>query len=413
MTQTILSPPSLNGSIHLPSSKSISNRALILNALAGGSVDDGRLQRLADCDDTLVMTKALRFDTQRIDIGAAGTSMRFLTAFLAGKEGQWELTGSERMQQRPIRLLVDALNALGASITYTQKEGYPPLSIQGKQLKGGSIHIEGGISSQYLSALMMAAPCMQEGLTLHIEGELISKPYFHMTLELMRQWGVEADWDGKRVHLPNAAYRTLDFEVEADWSAASYWYEMLSLAESGKVELHGLRPNSLQGDARVAEWFEALGVHTAFNGEGVTLTQIPTLAQHFEADFTDQPDLAQTVAVTCALKGIPFELSGLQSLRIKETDRLHALEVEAAKLGFVFRTTNDSVLTWNGETCTMNAAPIDTYDDHRMAMAFAPVAVAYGIVKINHPEVVSKSYPGFWRDVQSVGFHLDNDLPQQ
>lgn len=405
MIYTVQAGRSLNGSIQLPASKSISNRALILNAMAGSTIADS-LQNLAECDDTMVMTKALLFESNKIDIGAAGTSMRFLTAFLAGREGDWLLTGSERMQNRPIRLLVDALNQLGADITYLEKDGFPPLKIQGHQLKGGSISIDGGISSQYLSALMMAAPTMLEGLTLTIEGELISKPYFQMTLEMMRLWGVESSWDGTTVVIEPQTYKQKNFIIESDWSGASYWYEMLSLAEEGEVFLKGLFRDSLQGDSRVAEWFEDLGIHTEFETEGVRLTKTSVKVTHFEADFTDQPDLAQTFAMTCALNAIPFRLTGLQSLKIKETDRLKALVDESAKLGFVFVTSQDSILEWTGETCTMYAIPIETYDDHRMAMAFAPAALAYGIILIKNPEVVSKSYPNFWNDLKVAQFHI-------
>lgn len=405
MTYTVQAGRSLNGEIQLPASKSISNRALILNAMTGLPKGDF-LQNLADCDDTMVMNKALAFDSNKIDIGAAGTSMRFLTAFLAGLDGEWEITGSERMQNRPIRLLVDALNSLGADITYLEKEGFPPLKIFGKKLKGGAIRIDGGISSQYLSALMMAAPAMENGLTLTIEGALISKPYFQMTLEMMRLWGVDSTWDGTTVVIKPQTYKQISFTVESDWSGASYWYEMLSLAEEGSVFLKGLFKDSLQGDAKVAEWFEKLGVHTEYLTDGVRLTKTDVSLKKFEADLTDQPDLAQTLAMTCALNALPFRLTGLQSLKIKETDRLKALVDESAKLGFVLVASEDSILEWTGEICTMFAVPIETYEDHRMAMAFAPAALAYGIILIKDPEVVSKSYPNFWNDLKSAQFHI-------
>jgi 3-phosphoshikimate 1-carboxyvinyltransferase len=348
----------------------------------------------------------LTFDSNKIDIGAAGTSMRFLTAFLAGMEGEWEITGSERMQNRPIRLLVDALNSLGADITYLEQEGFPPLKIRGKKLRGGSISIDGGISSQYLSALMMAAPAMENGLTLTIEGTLISKPYFLMTLDMMRLWGADSTWDGTTFVIKPQPYVQIPFTVESDWSGASYWYEMLSLAEEGSVFLKGLYRESLQGDSKVAEWFEKLGVHTEYLMDGVRLTKTDVSLKKFEADLSDQPDLAQTLAMTCALNALPFRLTGLQSLKIKETDRLKALVDESAKLGFVFVASEDSILEWTGEICTMFAVPIETYEDHRMAMAFAPAALAYGIILIKDPEVVSKSYPNFWNDLRSAQFHI-------
>jgi 3-phosphoshikimate 1-carboxyvinyltransferase len=410
MQYTILAPPVVRGEINLPASKSISNRALVLNALAGGLPFDSShsmIENLADCDDTLVMTKALEFGSNQIDIGAAGTSMRFLTAFLAGREGLWEITGSQRMKNRPIRILVDALQSLGADIEYLENDGFPPLKIHGKKLTGGSIDMDGSMSSQYLSAMMMVAPAMRQGLTLNIKGELISKPYIRMTLEMMHQWGIEAEWSDTAIVIRPQNYRAIPFVVESDWSGASYWYQMLSLAEGGEILLKGLFSNSLQGDARVADWFEDLGIRSEYLPEGVRLTKTAQVAERFDADFTNQPDLAQTFAVTCALKGIPFRLTGLQSLRIKETDRISALIKEGAKLGFVFRDSNDSILEWTGESCAMLATAIDTYDDHRMAMAFAPAAVALGIMRINDPQVVSKSYPGFWEDLKSCGFQID------
>jgi 3-phosphoshikimate 1-carboxyvinyltransferase len=408
MHYDVLAPTTICGEIKLPASKSISNRALILHALANTKYAGEKegLENLAQCDDTMVMTKALTFASPAIDIGAAGTSMRFLTALLATLDGQWEITGSERMKNRPIRLLVDALNSLGATISYLEKEGYPPLRIEGKKLKGGSIEIDGGISSQYLSALLMVAPVMEKGLTLHIRGELISRPYIQMTINMMHQWGVEVEWTNQHLFIKPQTYQSIPFTVESDWSGASYWYQILSLAEKGALLLKGLFSHSLQGDARVAEWFHEIGVSTEYVPEGVRLTKNDHSIELFEADFTDQPDLAQTFAVTCALKGIHFKLTGLQSLKIKETDRITALITEAAKLGYVFHDSEDSILEWTGETCSMFASPIDTYEDHRMAMAFAPVAVALGIVRINNPEVVSKSYPSFWNDLKSCGFDI-------
>lgn len=358
MSYTLLAPPHQTGDIQLPASKSISNRALILDALASArskSPSPNNLHNLADCDDTLVMSKALASNSHLIDIGAAGTSMRFLTAYLSGKEGLWTITGSERMKNRPIKLLVEALESIGAEIKYLENAGFPPLQIRGKKLKGGTIEVDGGMSSQYLSALMMAAPLMEDGLVLNIKGKLISKPYFRMTLAMMKQWGVDATWDYQRVEIKPQQYHPISYTIESDWSAASYWYEILSLANEGEFFLQGLCKDSLQGDLRISEWFEGLGVHSSFEANGVRLSKIPVTVERFDADLTDQPDLAQTLAVTCILKGIPFRMEGLQSLKIKETDRLKALIDESAKLGFVLESHHDSVLEWNGETCRMMA----------------------------------------------------------
>ncbi|MDD4921327.1 MAG: 3-phosphoshikimate 1-carboxyvinyltransferase [Bacteroidales bacterium] len=405
MSYLIKAPNILDGSIKLPASKSISNRALILNGLAR---KNSAVKNLANCDDTNVMVKALNFESDKIDIGAAGTAMRFLTAFLAGREGTWEITGSERMKNRPIRILVDALKNLGAEIEYMQKEGFPPLKIHGKNLQGGEIDIDGGISSQYISALMMLAPTMQNGMRLNIQGELISKPYVRMTLEMMRQFGVHSEWTDSHIDIRPQIYQSINYQVESDWSGASYWYQMLCLAKDGSILLKGLFSESLQGDARVAEWFEELGIHTTYLAEGVKLTKTAQHLPIFKADFTNQPDLAQTFAVTCALKGIHFRLSGLQSLKIKETDRIQALINEGRKIGFLFTEKESSILEWSGENCPSDADPcIDTYEDHRMAMAFAPAALVMDSIRINHPEVVSKSYPGYWGDLKSCGFIIE------
>lgn len=405
MQYLIKAPNQLKGAVALPASKSISNRALIINSLTENALP---IENLADCDDTNVMIKALSFDSDCIDIGAAGTAMRFLTAFLTDRKGVWQITGSQRMRNRPIKVLVEALRALGAEVEYLEKEGFPPLKIYGKKLKGGVIDIDGGISSQYLSALLMMAPVMEQGLQLNIRGTLISKPYMRMTLEVMRCYGVQAQWMENTVDIRPQNYRPTAFRVESDWSGASYWYQMLSLVSSGELLLKGLFSESLQGDSRVAEWFEVLGVHTEYVEEGARLTKIQQKAQTFEADFTDQPDLAQTLAMTCFLKNIPFRLTGVQSLKIKETDRIAALIAEGRKFGAVFTEKDGCILEWSGELCSFDPNPfVDTYEDHRMAMAFAPVALVHGSVQINHPEVVSKSYPTFWDDLKSFGFTVE------
>lgn len=411
MYYIIKAPNVLEGSIQLPASKSISNRALILNSLAGKT---GGLENLADCDDTNVLIKALNTESNRFDIGAAGTAMRFLTAFLACREGLGEITGSQRMKNRPIRVLVDALNILGARIDYLEKEGYPPLRIHGKKLEGGSINIDGSISSQYLSALLMVAPTMDKGLQLNIQGDLISKPYVRMTLEMMHQYGIQSEWTAQQIRIHPQIYQAVNYLVESDWSASSYWYQMLSLAKEGQLYLKGLFSESLQGDARVASWFEKLGIQTRYQETGVTLTKTQSVTDFFEADFTDQPDLAQTFAVTCAIKGIPFRLSGLQSLKIKETDRMKALISEGRKIGFKFEEKTENTLEWKGERSSIDLETgIDTYEDHRMAMAFTPACLGLDRIRINEPQVVSKSYPTYWEDLKSCGFTIKTSLEAQ
>lgn len=390
---------SLNLRIELPASKSISNRALILDAL---SYSPYEIENLADCDDTRVLVQALDSNDTTFDIGAAGTSMRFLTAFLSKTVGEWVITGSERMKQRPIKLLVDALNTLGAKIEYMEKEGFPPLKISGSALMGGKIHLNGGISSQYISALMMVAPLMQNGLKIILEGEVISVPYIRMTLEMMQEYGVEVEFADNVISIPSQEYTPVTFKVESDWSAASYWFEILSLVGSGGVYLIGLQQDSYQGDSKVAELFEQLGVKTDYLTDGALLTPNGQQTDRFEYDFSDQPDLAQTFAVTCCLKAIPFEFRGLQTLKIKETNRVAALINELRKLGFVLFEPEEGMLAWEGEKCEVpDAISIATYEDHRMAMAFAPAAIITPLI-IEHPQVVSKSYPSFWTDFDKL-----------
>lgn len=400
-------PASLSGTIMLPASKSISNRALILNVLSGGKQAVGNL---ADCDDTNVLVKALSSENKLIDIGAAGTSMRFLTAYLCLKEGIWELTGTERMKNRPIHVLVGALRHLGATIDYLEKDGYPPLRIHGGSLQGGSIELDGSISSQYLSALMMVGPCMQQGLKLTIKDTLISEPYARMTLEMMAQYGVKATWKNDTITIAHQPYQAIPFTVESDWSAASYWYEMLCLAGKGSLFLSGLQENSLQGDSKVADYFAELGITTLFEPDGVRLQASPLQVARFEADLSEQPDLAQTLVMTCALKNIPFTITGLRTLRIKETDRIAALVNEGRKLGYCFNVLPEIGLSWSGERCESQAEPIiDTYEDHRMAMSFAPAALIFPSLRIREPQVVSKSYPGFWNDLNAAGFSIKQE----
>ncbi len=387
--------------ITLPASKSISNRALIINAL---SYSPYEIENLSDCDDTNVMIKALDSNNTTFDIGAAGTAMRFLTAFLSKTVGEWVITGSKRMKERPIKLLVDALNSLGARIKYLENEGFPPLRIYGSALTGGEIRLNGGVSSQYISALMMIAPYMQKGLKIILEGNVISVPYILMTLNMMRDFGVKASFENNIIEIKPQSYQPVKYRVESDWSAASYWYEILAIAGEGRIFLKGLYQHSYQGDSKVAELFEQLGVQTEYQRDGVLLSTNNRDCSCFEYDFVNQPDLAQTFAVTCCLKNIPFHFRGVQSLKIKETNRVAALITELNKFGYVLHEPADGELAWEGQTIPTNASEtpsIKTYDDHRMAMAFAPAAFIRPIV-IENPEVVSKSYPGFWMDLEKI-----------
>lgn len=390
--------------IKLPSSKSISNRALILNGISKSPYE---IDNLSDCDDTKVMIKAFKDKNHLIDVGAAGTSMRFLTAYLSQLPGEWSITGSKRMQERPIKLLVDALNSLGANIKYAANIGFPPLQIEGRTLNGGEIYLSGGTSSQFVSALLMVAPYMTKGLTIHLEGDVISIPYIKLTLGMMAQYGVRTNWVNNTIKIHPETYKPIPYKVESDWSGASYWYEIAALSKDAKVELLGLFKDSMQGDSKVAELFLDLGIDTEYTDKGVVLTKSNRLTKKFFHNFVNEPDLAQTFAVTCCMLDIPFLFTGLQSLKIKETDRILALKNELCKLGYVLHDSNDSILEWDGERCEPEENPvIKTYEDHRMAMAFAPAALKVKNILIEEPMVVTKSYPNYWKDLEIAGFNV-------
>lgn len=403
MRYQLTAPSEVKATIQLPASKSISNRVLIIHALSGGKES---LRNLSDCDDTQVMIKALTGNKEPIDILAAGTAMRFLTAYLSATPGTHTLTGTQRMQQRPIQILVNALRELGAQIEYAGNEGFPPLHICGTELTGDEITLKGNVSSQYISALLMIGPALKHGLQLHLTGEIISRPYINLTLQLMKDFGAVAAWiSDNSIQVEPRPYRSIPFTVESDWSAASYWYQIAALTPEAEIELTGLFRNSYQGDSRGAQLFTKLGVETQYTDHGVRLTKKGALPARLDEDLVDIPDLAQTFVVTCALLDIPFRFTGLQTLKIKETDRIAALKAELAKLGYVLRDENDSILSWDGERCKPQEVPIiKTYEDHRMAMAFAPAAIRYPQLQIVEPQVVSKSYPAYWEDLQKAGF---------
>jgi len=399
----------LKGEITLPSSKSISNRILIINSL---SYSPYEIDNLSDSDDTKVMEAVLNANTNYFDIGHAGTAMRFLTAFLSKIAGEWILTGSERMKQRPIGILVDALRELGASIEYTENEGFPPLKILGTSLKGGVLELDGSVSSQYISALLMIAPTIPGGLTLKLLNQVTSKPYIELTLNLMKQFGVHHSWKGNEIRIDEQTYNPVKFSVEADWSGASYWYAMAALSDQCDLLLKGLRLKSLQGDAAQSVWFENyFGVESTQEGNDVRLTkkEVPEL-NLLELDFIENPDIAQTFAVLAVCQKIPFHFKGLTTLKIKETDRIQALQTELSKFGAVLTEPAEGELAWNGtfdQTLVNQPAVIETYHDHRMALAFAPAAMVYPEIIINDPDVITKSYPAYWEDLKQVGFRIE------
>lgn len=413
MSYKISAPDLLRTSIALPASKSISNRALIIHALSGSDI---RPENLSDCDDTAVIINALRDMPEAIDVKSGGTAMRFMTAYLSVRPGEHVITGTKRMRHRPIHPLVDALRYLGAEVSYAGEEGFPPLRICGKALDGGHLEIPGNVSSQYISALLMIGPVLKDGLDIQLTGKIISRPYIDLTICIMKAFGADAEWTGfDTITVRPKPYIHRPYRIESDWSAASYWYEMMALTadDDARIVLQGLEDGSRQGDSVARYLFSLLGVKTAFAPATQTEPSTVTLTRHrrsvprVDFDFTNCPDLTQTFTVVCAVLGIPFHFTGLASLKIKETDRIEALKRELLKLGYVIKDQNGSELLWDGEQCEPTLEPIDTYEDHRMAMAFAPVAIACPGIRINHPEVVSKSYPHYWDDLQKAGFCID------
>ena len=408
MNYRIIAPRRIEGEIDLPASKSISNRVLLLNALCA---TPGRLSNLAQCDDTDAVLSALaQPDASEVNIGAAGTAMRFLTAYFATREGrEVVIDGTERMRQRPIGVLVDALRQLGADIEYVEAEGYPPLKITGTRLHGGALTVSGSVSSQYITAILLIAPVIG-GITLTIEGEIMSRPYIDMTLALMARYGVKAEWRENVIHVPAGEYTALDFTVEADWSAASYWWAMQAIVPQSRVSLTGLEPQSLQGDSRIAELMSQMGVTGNWCGRYLDLRSnggVGCCCSTF-ADLSGTPDIAQTLVVMLCLMGRPFRITGLRTLRIKETDRLEALRTELRKLGYVVKVEGDDAISWHFETTAAEASPhICTYHDHRMAMAFAPAAIRFPGLIIDDAQVVSKSYPLFWEHLRQAGFKIE------
>lgn len=408
MNYRIIAPRRIEGEIDLPASKSISNRVLLLNALCA---TPGRLSNLAQCDDTDAVLSALaQPDASEVNIGAAGTAMRFLTAYFATREGrEVVIDGTERMRQRPIGVLVDALRQLGADIEYVEAEGYPPLKITGTRLHGGALTVSGSVSSQYITAILLIAPVIG-GITLTIEGEIMSRPYIDMTLALMARYGVKAEWRENVIHVPAGEYTALDFMVEADWSAASYWWAMQAIVPQSRITLKGLEPQSLQGDSRIAELMSQMGVTGNWCGRYLDLRSnggVGCCCSTF-ADLSGTPDIAQTLVVMLCLMGRPFRITGLRTLRIKETDRLEALRTELRKLGYVVKVEGDDAISWHFETTAAEASPhICTYHDHRMAMAFAPAAIRFPGLIIDDAQVVSKSYPLFWEHLRQAGFKIE------
>lgn len=407
MNLQLTAPLRANASIALPTSKSISNRALLITALCGG---EPQVMHPALCDDTEVMIDALsQHEGGDINVGAAGTAMRFLTAYFATRDGVTAtLDGVERMHHRPIGVLVDALRSLGAHIDYLGKEGFPPLLIHGTQMHGGDVEMAGGVSSQFISAVMMILPAIGGG-SIRLTGDIVSVPYIHMTAAVMRDMGADVKITGNTIAVGNG-YEDNDYLVEADWSAAAPWYALAALLPESSLKLEGLNADSIQGDAQLVELGRRLGILTRFDADGATLD-----ASHFIgcccscfADMAATPDLVPSWAVLMCLLERSFRMTGVRTLRLKESDRIEALRQELLKLGYVLKIEGEDAISWYGERVVVDQEPpvIDTHGDHRLAMAFAPAAVRFPGIMITDAEVVSKSYPSYWRHLEQAGFGL-------
>ncbi|MFZ2907389.1 MAG: 3-phosphoshikimate 1-carboxyvinyltransferase [Cyclobacteriaceae bacterium] len=397
---TLYKKSTLHGTVkYLPASKSISNRALIMQALAGGTA---QLLNLSDANDTYLMKKLIASPDHELDVEDAGTTMRFLAAYCAVTGKKKIITGTERMRQRPIGILVDSLRKLGADIDYLEKDGFPPIATKGfnGQLTS-ELSIRGDVSSQYISALMMVGPTLPQGLTLKLEGNVSSRPYIEMTATLMHQFGAGCQVLEREIIIPARSYKPTSVTIESDWSAASYWYAFTALAEEAEIELPNMTLKSLQGDRVILDIMEKLGVQSTSKGNCLILTKKNHQAE-LVWDFTHCPDLAQTVAVVCAAKGIKGAFTGLESLRIKETDRIKALQQELQKTGASFQEDGGKWMLTPAKQLVMNKPFFNTYLDHRMAMAFAPLATL-GDITIEDPAVTRKSYPTFWEDVEGLG----------
>ncbi len=390
--------------IRVPASKSESNRALIIRAIAGR----GEVKNLSIARDTQTMERLLKSRDHTLDVIDAGTTMRFLTAYLAIKGDDRIITGTPRMCERPIGILVEALRQVGARIEYLEKDGYPPLRIKGFRSTGLSeIKMKGDVSSQYISAILMIGSMLDKGIDIELTGKISSRPYIDMTLGIMKQFGVSASSQGNKIHIPKGNYKETVFKVDPDWSGASYWYAITALADVAEVTLENFSLLSYQGDSQIKDIMLKLGVKSEFNNKGLLLTKTKHSDQ-LEFDFSDVPDLAQTVAVVCAARGITARITGLESLRIKETDRIAALQNELSKIGgsLIEKNKHEWVLVPARPDNLPEKILVNTYDDHRMAMAFAPLATKMNL-QIENAAVVNKSYPSFWSDMERAGFSID------
>ena len=393
------------GKVQLSSSKSISNRLLILSAMAKNNL---KLSNLSDADDTKLLDQILSKPNldSTIDCHHAGTTFRFLTAYLSTKEGLFKLYGSERMHQRPIAPLVDAINQIGGEIEYLEKKGFPPLLIRGKQITGGEISITGDVSSQFISALLMIAPTLKKGLKLTIMPPILSRPYIQMTLSLMKKVGIKHTWENNTIIIANQPYHKIDFTVENDWSSSSFLYSLASLSHKSTIEIPNLFKNSLQGDAFVSELYENLGVKTSYTYDGISIQKTEFKEEKLAFNLADYPDLALPFAVSCVGLGIETHLTGLESLKLKESDRLFTLQKELSKFKVRCEVDNHSIFIPKRQNINYNNELIQTHHDHRIPMSIAPLCMKVGPIRFDDEHVVNKSYPSFWKDMETLGLYV-------
>ena len=392
-----------DGEVALTPSKSISNRILIIETLANKKFE---IENLSTSTDTQSLVSALKFENSVIDVSEAGTTFRFLVSLLATKPGIWLLTGSNRMKTRPIGILVECLKSLGANIEFQEKEDFPPVLITGQKLMSKEIEIDANISSQFISSLMMIAPTIEGGLQLILKNKISSLPYLNMTASIMKSAGITVKFEKNRISIPQGEYNLSKFKIENDWSGASYWYLLCALNPGSKFVLNDLSEISIQGDSILSELMVQFGVKTVFNSDNAIINSEHCLLTEFNYDFTNCPDLVMTFAVLCIGKGIKAEFSGVQNLRIKESDRLNSLKIELEKCGALVELNNDKIIINPIEL--KNPERIEVYNDHRIAMSFAPLASLIGPFEIENPSVVNKSYPEFWKQMEGVGAFIGN-----
>ena len=385
------------GSVDLESSKSISNRLLIIKELCKTKF---RIQNLSNAKDTKILSKLLDSLNKRIDLNCedAGTALRFIIAFLATKEGIWKVSGSKRMHERPVKPLIDCLKALGAEIKYLEKEGFPPIEIKSKKLKSKKISLPGDVSSQFISALLLVAPTIENGLTLEITSKVLSKPYIAMTLGLMSEFGIEYSWENNVIKVEQQNYLAKNIKVENDWSAASFWYSFLALSKSGEIKIPNLNAKSLQGDSILSSIYLKLGIKTEFNENSIVLYKTKNIAKELELDLSNYPDLALPIIVTCCGLGIKAYLMGLESLKIKEYNRLECIKKEMEKFNVISSISDSSIKIKEIQKIVQPTSIIESYNDHRIAMSIAPLCMKVDSIKFDNKEVVNKSYPKFWED---------------